>query len=175
MSKRKFIGWILLILTVIFLAFAIMEDYHVDLGPFHKIYHFFDWTLIHRLFDMFWESFKLVFDFLIDYFWYLLIIVLALSLILGSTRQKGNDTDYDYHQYEKENGDFNANHETRRLCRNADNKMISGVCSGIAAYFKIDPTIVRIISVFLLFTSGFSLLLIYLFLAVLLPERHQGY
>ncbi len=175
MSKRKIGGWILLIVAVVFLTFAILEDHHVNMGPFTELYHMIDWISIRHFFSMIWESFGLVFDFIGDYFWYLIVIILALSLIAGGTRQKQNYDDYDYRKVEKENGDFVPNHETRRLVRNADNKMISGVCSGIAAYFRIDPTLVRIIAVFLLFTSGFTLCLVYLFLAILLPERHQGY
>src|SRR5690606_28601490 len=37
----------------------------------------------------------------------------------------------------------------RRLYRNPDDKMIGGVCSGIANYFDIDPVIVRLIMVVL--------------------------
>jgi len=33
----------------------------------------------------------------------------------------------------------------KRLCRSTGNKVIAGVCSGVAEYFEIDPTIVRII------------------------------
>lgn len=175
MSKRKFFGWILLIFAVFFLAFAILEDHHVDLGPFNELYHMIDWVSIRHFFSMFWESFGLVFSFIGDYFWYLLIIVLALSLIMGGTRQKSDYNEYDYRNVEKNNGDYVPNQEVRRLYRNADNKMISGVCSGIATYFRIDPTLVRIIAVFLLLTSGFSLFFVYLFLVILLPERHQGY
>ena len=35
--------------------------------------------------------------------------------------------------------------EPRKLFRNADDKKIAGVCSGLAAFFSIDVTILRII------------------------------
>ena len=49
-------------------------------------------------------------------------------------------------------------------------KKIFGVCSGIANYFDIDPTIVRVLFVFgfLVFGSG---LLLYLILAIAMPEN----
>ena len=49
-------------------------------------------------------------------------------------------------------------------------KKIFGVCSGIANYFDIDPTIVRVLFVFgfLAFGSG---LLLYLILAIAMPEN----
>ena len=33
----------------------------------------------------------------------------------------------------------------RRLTRSADDKIIAGVCSGLAQYFNIDPVIIRVI------------------------------
>ncbi|MCS3798301.1 PspC domain-containing protein [Niastella sp. OAS944] len=58
----------------------------------------------------------------------------------------------------------------RKLVRNADDKIIAGVCSGLANYFRIDPVIMRIIFVVLLFTGG-SGLLVYLILWVAVPSQ----
>ncbi|HUP12329.1 MAG TPA: PspC domain-containing protein, partial [Niastella sp.] len=58
----------------------------------------------------------------------------------------------------------------RKLVRNADDKIIAGVCSGLANYFHIDPVIMRIIFVVLLFTGG-SGLLVYLILWVAVPSQ----
>jgi phage shock protein PspC (stress-responsive transcriptional regulator) len=57
-----------------------------------------------------------------------------------------------------------------KLYRNADDKIIAGVCSGLANYFHIDPVIMRIIFVVLLFTGG-SGLLVYLILWVAVPSQ----
>lgn len=46
----------------------------------------------------------------------------------------------------------------RRLFRNPNDKMIGGVCSGIANYFDIDPVIVRLIMVVLFLGAGIGLL-----------------
>lgn len=58
----------------------------------------------------------------------------------------------------------------RGLYRSRDNKKIGGVCGGIAEYFQIDPTLVRV-----LFVAGsfFYLagVLIYLVLLIALPEK----
>jgi phage shock protein PspC (stress-responsive transcriptional regulator) len=63
------------------------------------------------------------------------------------------------------------NYATRgKLYRNADDKIIAGVCSGLANYFHIDPVIMRIIFVVLLFTGG-SGLLVYLILWVAVPSQ----
>ena len=56
----------------------------------------------------------------------------------------------------------------KRLYRDPDNRVLGGVCSGIAAYFNIDPVIIRLIFVVLIF-SGVGALL-YLVLWIITPE-----
>jgi len=46
----------------------------------------------------------------------------------------------------------------RRLYRNPNDKMLGGVCSGIANYFDVDPVLVRLILVVLLLGAGIGLL-----------------
>ena len=53
----------------------------------------------------------------------------------------------------------------------SENKMICGVCAGIAEYFNIDPTLVRLITVFLLFAGVGSGLISYIVAAVIIPEK----
>jgi phage shock protein C len=57
----------------------------------------------------------------------------------------------------------------KRLYRDTDNKVFGGVCSGISNYFDIDPTIIRLIWVGLLFFFGSGFLL-YFILWVIVPE-----
>ena len=56
----------------------------------------------------------------------------------------------------------------KKLSR-SNNKMIGGVCAGIAEYLGLDPTIVRIVWVLLLFFAGFGILL-YLILWIIMPK-----
>ena len=51
----------------------------------------------------------------------------------------------------------------------SNNKMIGGVCAGIADYLGLDPTIVRIVWVLMLFFAGFGILL-YLILWIIMPK-----
>jgi phage shock protein C len=51
--------------------------------------------------------------------------------------------------------------------------MLGGVCGGLGDYFKIDPTIVRLIFVLLLLAGGPGLI-IYLILWVVVPEEPLG-
>ncbi|HRR92978.1 MAG TPA: PspC domain-containing protein, partial [Bacteroidales bacterium] len=56
-----------------------------------------------------------------------------------------------------------------RMYRDPDNRMIGGVCAGIAAYWHIEPLVIRIIFLALVFAGGLGLL-IYLILWIVLPE-----
>ncbi|MBF0787180.1 MULTISPECIES: PspC domain-containing protein [unclassified Streptococcus] len=47
----------------------------------------------------------------------------------------------------------------KRLMRDMKDVKIAGVCSGIAKYFSIDPTVVRVIWVLLTFAYGFCIIL----------------
>ena len=57
----------------------------------------------------------------------------------------------------------------RRLTLSVTDKKIAGVCGGIAEYFNIDPTLVRVLTVVLavLFGSGF---LAYLLAWLIIPK-----
>lgn len=52
--------------------------------------------------------------------------------------------------------------------RSEDGKMIAGVCAGLSDYLDIDPTLIRLAFVVLLFASGIGLP-IYLVLAIVAP------
>lgn len=61
--------------------------------------------------------------------------------------------------------------ESRKLFRSKNNRMIAGVCAGIAEFFGIDPTVVR-----LLFAAGAilgfgSFILIYIVMFIVVPEE----
>ena len=43
----------------------------------------------------------------------------------------------------------------KKMCLSSTNKVLAGVCGGIAEYFNVDPTLVRIIWVLLLLTTRF--------------------
>jgi phage shock protein C len=61
--------------------------------------------------------------------------------------------------------------QPRRLTRTRSGRMITGVCSGAADYFNIDPTIVRIVvAVLTVLTSGAGILL-YAAAVLIIPEE----
>ena len=56
-----------------------------------------------------------------------------------------------------------------RMYRDPDHRIIGGVCSGMGAYWDIDPLIIRIIFVALVLAGGIGIL-VYLILYIVLPE-----
>ena len=61
----------------------------------------------------------------------------------------------------------------KRLTRST-NKVVAGVCGGIAEYFEIDPTLVRIAYAALtVFSAGFPGVLLYLIMLMLMPKGND--
>lgn len=57
----------------------------------------------------------------------------------------------------------------KRLYKSSKNKMIDGVCAGVAEYFNIDPTLVRLGTVVLTCLAG-SGILAYIVCAIVIPR-----
>ncbi len=60
------------------------------------------------------------------------------------------------------------NIESKRLYKSRTNRMLSGVCGGIAEYLNLDPTVVRLLCA-ILGCSGTGIV-IYIVAAVVMPE-----
>ncbi len=60
--------------------------------------------------------------------------------------------------------------ETKRLYRSRTERQLAGVCGGLAEYFGVDPTIVRILFVILALAGGPGLIF-YIILALIIPEE----
>ena len=61
----------------------------------------------------------------------------------------------------------------KRLYR-SPNRIVAGVCGGIAEYFELDPTLIRVVYAALsMFTAGFPGLLLYIILMILMPNYDQ--
>ena len=51
------------------------------------------------------------------------------------------------------------------------NRQVAGVCSGLAEYLDLDPTLVRVVYVVASVCTAFAGLLVYLLLWMIIPER----
>lgn len=58
--------------------------------------------------------------------------------------------------------------EPKRLYRSRQDRMICGVCGGIAEYFNIDPTLIRLAFVLLGLTG--TAILAYFIAAIIIPD-----
>ena len=63
--------------------------------------------------------------------------------------------------------------EKKQLTR-SNNRMIAGVCSGIADYFGWDVTLVRMLYVLATFFTAFSGGIVYVVLWVVMPKRRRS-
>jgi phage shock protein PspC (stress-responsive transcriptional regulator) len=62
---------------------------------------------------------------------------------------------------------------TKRLMRSSTDKKIAGVCAGLADYFDLDPTLIRVLWLLAIFFAGTGLLA-YLILWIVLPLAPAG-
>ncbi|WP_459910699.1 PspC domain-containing protein [Desulfotomaculum defluvii] len=61
----------------------------------------------------------------------------------------------------------------KRLFRSRSQRMIAGVCGGIAEYFNADPTIVRVIYILgSLLSVAFPGIIIYIILMIIIPSEY---
>ena len=83
----------------------------------------------------------------------------------------GKPEDFEEQELEEETEAVEMHYKkgNRRIYRDPDNRIISGLSAGLAAYFNIDPIIIRVIFVLMTIFYGTSLL-IYIILWIAIPE-----
>ena len=62
---------------------------------------------------------------------------------------------------------------TKKLFKSDTNKMLSGVCGGLAEYLGWDASLVRLCVVVLTLVTSFALVLVYIAAAIILPYKSQ--
>ena len=60
----------------------------------------------------------------------------------------------------------------KRLYKIEEGKKLCGVCGGIAEYFNIDPTVVRLLWIFLVLCAGTGILA-YFVAAIIMPYKNE--
>lgn len=63
--------------------------------------------------------------------------------------------------------------KNKRIYRSKTERMLAGVCGGIAEYLEMDPTIVRLVFVALMFVGGHGLL-VYIIAALIMPNKPES-
>lgn len=60
---------------------------------------------------------------------------------------------------------------TQKKLRRSNESMLAGVCAGLAEYFDVDPTMVRIVYALLTIFTAFSGIIVYLVLMFVMPRK----
>lgn len=63
--------------------------------------------------------------------------------------------------------------EPKRLYRSREDRMICGVCGGVAEYFNVDPTIIRLVVAIFGFTG--TGIFVYILAAIIMPDGPKRY
>lgn len=98
---------------------------------------------------------------------------ITADMVNEVVHRMGNPDDFmdeDDAKSEKENTGAEPAKTKKRLYRDAENRVLGGVCSGMSAYFNIDPVFLRILFVALIFLGVGVSAIIYLILWVVVPK-----
>ena len=61
---------------------------------------------------------------------------------------------------------------TKKLYRSMEDRILCGVCGGIAEYLNVDPTVIRLAwALFSMFTAIFGGIIAYIIACIIIPER----
>ncbi|NLA11717.1 MAG: PspC domain-containing protein [Firmicutes bacterium] len=61
--------------------------------------------------------------------------------------------------------------EQKKLYRSRTNSMIAGICGGLAEYFGIDPTIMRLLYLLVTFFTAGTALIFYFIAIFIIPQE----
>lgn len=123
--------------------------------------------LLENLGVPFWRFFKVGFDYALP----ILIVGVGVLLIVLYVRERQGDDKLEGKSEKGESSKEIIEVNMKRLYRSKKNRMIFGVCGGLGEYFNTDPTIIRILWAILAISSlGFAVLL-YLAMAIIMPEE----
>ena len=98
------------------------------------------------------------------------VMVVTLATVQEAMAQMGRPCDFAGTEEQSDTSGTEKTAEPRRLTRSRTDRSIAGICGGIAEFFRIDPTRVRLITVALIFLGGLALWA-YLILWFVIPEE----
>lgn len=102
--------------------------------------------------------------------------ILNASHVQKCINKMGLPEDFDTEAFDFNNETITHEKPKKRLYRNADDYVLGGICAGITNYFGFnDPVWLRIAFVLLVIFSGGTIVLLYLFLWLIVPEAKLPY
>ena len=106
--------------------------------------------------------------------------VITIDQVESVIERMGNPSDFGMDSSEESveepilDREFQTKRVKKKLYRNIDDKMFSGICSGLAAYFGWDTLAVRIIFIVLLFATSFWIVPVYLIAWLIIPAAYTA-
>lgn len=98
------------------------------------------------------------------------MMVVTLRMVQEAIAQMGPSTAFGQKREESHAESEPQAPRSGRLYRSLTDRSIAGVCGGLAAYFRIDPTMLRLVTLLLILFGGLSIWF-YVILWILLPEE----
>jgi len=95
------------------------------------------------------------------FFWPFVLIFIGMILLMTRSARTGNG---------EANGTSTGDGRARKLHRSRTERMVGGVCGGIAAYFRLDPTLVRLLWAFGTILSRGLGVIVYVILLIVLQD-----
>ena len=144
-SDRSQTLWLIIGGILILCGLAYLFD-NFSVFPYGQ-YHMYDW-------DVDW-----------DVIWPVLLVVAGIFYIIYVSKNKKSEDDIT-----KKEGKMETN--GKKLNRSVRDRKLAGVCGGLADYFNLDPTIIRVLyAVFTIFTSIILGIIVYIVMAIVVPEE----
>ena len=86
-----------------------------------------------------------------------------MYLLINRKKKDSNESDSDIFEF-----------KGKKLYRSRSQKMLAGVCGGIAEYFEMDVSIIRILwAIITIASAGFGIL-IYILMIIIFPENPEN-
>jgi len=104
-------------------------------------------------------------------FWPVTLIIIGVAVIVATTRNRGQERPAPAEKRTSTPGSsFSAVHG-KTLYRSRGNRMIAGVAGGMAEYFGVDPTLIRLAWVVLAIINIPAAVIAYIVAAIVIPEK----
>lgn len=110
-----------------------------------------------------------IFDIPWQMIWAILLILLGAFLLLNRNKIGNGQKDMD--STKTGSDPLRESNEKPQIYRSRENKMIAGVCGGLATYFKMDPTLVRLLYVLVSLASVGIGVVVYIVMMIVFPEE----
>lgn len=95
----------------------------------------------------------------------------------NSSSTKANNTNNTKNSNKNTSSSYSTStkYAQKTLYRSKNGAFIAGVCKGMADYFELDVTLIRLIAVLLLLFSGGSAILAYIIAWIVMPLKEEAY